>query len=124
MLKLFQIRVAVVLLAGFTLAAAILAWLNFAKEGSFSLPTDMVQWAEAPGGLNAQRVLKNGPGDKAGIRAGDLLVSAALGSGRGSSVPTPRISFLTRQWFAAGVWGRVDYTLIRSGFPIHASVYL
>src|SRR5271156_5679810 len=74
MLKTFQIRVAVVLLAGFTLAAAILASLNFAKEGSYSLPTDLVYWAEASGGLKAQRVLKNGPGERAGIKAGDLLV--------------------------------------------------
>ena len=44
MLKVFQIRVAVVLLAGFTLTAAILASLNFSKEGSFSLPTDQVSW--------------------------------------------------------------------------------
>ncbi len=97
MLKSFQIRVAVVLLAGFTLAAAVLASLNFAKEGSFSLPTDSVIWVEAPGGLKAQRVLKNGPGERAGIKAGDLLVAA-------NKVPTPRISSLTRQWFAAGVW--------------------
>ncbi len=124
MLKVFQIRVAVVLLAGFTLAAAVLASLNFTKEGSFSLPTDQVSWVEAPGGLEAQRVLKNGPGDQAGIRAGDLLTAAKLSGGRGASVPTPRMSSLTRQWFAAGVWGRVDYFLVRSGIPIHASVIL
>jgi len=46
MLKTFQIRVAVVLLAGFTLAAAILASLNFAKDGSFALPTDQISWVE------------------------------------------------------------------------------
>jgi two-component system NtrC family sensor kinase len=124
MLKVFQIRVAVVLLAGFTLAAAVLASLNFTKEGSFPLPTDQVSWVEAPGGLGAQRVLKNGPGDQAGIRAGDLLTAAKLSGGRGASVPTPRMSSLTRQWFAAGVWGRVDYFLVRSGIPIHASVIL
>ena len=95
MLKPFQIRVAVVLLAGFTLAAAILASLNFAKESSFSLPTDQVSWVEAPGGLKAQRVLKDGPGERAGIKAGDLLVSA-------NNVATPRMSFLTQQWFARG----------------------
>jgi two-component system, NtrC family, sensor kinase len=124
MLKLFQIRVAVVLLAGFTLAAAVLASLNLAKEGSFPLPTDQVSWVEAPGGLMAQRVLKDGPGQRAGIKAGDLLTAAKLSGSRGESVPTPRISFLTRQWFAAGVWGRVDYYLVRSGIPIHASVIL
>jgi two-component system, NtrC family, sensor kinase len=117
MLKTFQIRVAVVLLAGFTLAAAILASLNFAKEGSYSLPTDQVHWVEASGGLKALRVLKNGPGDSAGIRAGDLLISA-------NSVPTPRISFLSRQWGTAGVYGKVDYQLVRSGVAIHASVIL
>ena len=124
MLKVFQIRVAVVLLAGFTLAAAVLASLNFTKEGSFSLPTDQVSWVESPGGLEAQRVLKNGPGDQAGIKAGDLLTAAKLSGSRGENTPTPRMSVLTRQWFAAGVWGRVDYYLVRAGIPIHASVIL
>src|ERR1700678_2818530 len=117
MLKTFQIRVAVVLLAGFTLAAAILASLNFAKDGSFSLPTDQVSWVEARGGLEAQRVLKDGPGERAGIKAGDLLTAA-------NSVPIPRMASLTRQWGATGIYRRVDYLLIRSGVPIHASVIL
>src|ERR1700733_1068847 len=117
MLRPFQIRMAVVLLAGFTLAAAILASLNFTKESSFSLPTDQVSWLEAPGGLQAQRVLKDGPGERAGIKAGDLLVSA-------NKVPTPRVSFLTKQWFAVGTWRNIDYLLVRSGVPIHASVLL
>jgi two-component system, NtrC family, sensor kinase len=108
---------AVVLLAGFTLAAAILASLNFTKESSFSLPTDQVSWLEAPGGLRAERVLKDGPGERAGIKAGDLLVSA-------NKVPTPRVSFLTKQWFAVGTWRNIDYSLVRSGVPIHASVLL
>jgi PAS domain S-box-containing protein len=117
MLKLFQIRVAVVLLAGFTLAAAILASFNFVKENSFSLPTDLVTWVEAPGGLEAQRVLKNGPGERAGIKTGDLLTAA-------NNAPIPRMSALTRQWSAAGIYRRVDYLLVRSGVPIHASVIL
>jgi len=117
MLKPFQIRVAVLLLAGFTLAAAILAAFNFAKEGSFSQPTDQVYWVEAPGGLKAERVLKDGPGERAGIKAGDLLVAA-------NSTATPRTSSLGRQWSTAGVWGRVDYHLTRSGVPIRASVIL
>jgi two-component system, NtrC family, sensor kinase len=117
MLRPFQIRMAVVLLAGFTLAAAILAALNFTKESSFSLPTDQVSWLEAPGGLRAERVLKDGPGERAGIKAGDLLVSA-------NKVPTPRVSFLTKQWFAVGTWRSIDYSLVRSGVPIHASVLL
>ncbi len=117
MLKLLQIRVAVVLLAGFTVAAAILASLNFSKEGSFSLPTDLVTWQEAAGGLRAERVQQGGPGEQAGIKAGDLLTEA-------NKVPTPRLSLLTRQWSAVGTYRPVDYLLYRSGVAIHASVYL
>src|ERR1700760_152578 len=117
MLKPFQIRVAVVLLAGFTVAAAVLASLNFAKEGSFSLPTDLVTWIEAPGGLKAQHVTTGGPGEVAGVRPGDLLVSA-------NHVTTTRVSQLTRQWSAIGTWRYIDYILIRSGVSIRASVLL
>jgi PAS domain S-box-containing protein len=117
MLKTFQIRVAVVLLAGFTLAAAILASLNFAKESSYSQPTDLVIWQEAPGGLEAQRVLKDGAGERAGIKTGDLLTAA-------NNAPIGRMSSLTRQWSAAGIYRRVDYLLVRSGVPIRASVIL
>ena len=117
MLKPFQIRVAVLLLAGFTLAAAILASLNFAKEGSFPLPTDQVNWLEASGGLKADRVVAGGPGEHAGVKAGDLLVSA-------NNAATPRIAFLTRQWSQVGTWRNIEYQLVRSGVPIHASVLL
>ncbi len=123
MLKPFQIRVAVVVLAGFTLAAAVLASLNYAKEGSFSQPTDQISWVEAPGGLIAQRVLKDGPGQRAGIKAGDLLV-AVKSAPTAPTVQTPRTSSLVREWSSAGVWGRMDYHLVRSGVPIRASVIL
>ena len=117
MLKPLPIRVAVVLLAGFTLAAAVLASLNFTKEGSYPLPTDQVTWLEAKGGLKAERVLSNGPGERAGIKAGDLLLSA-------NKVEIPRVSSLTRQWATVGTWRNIDYLLERSGVPIHASVLL
>ena len=101
----------------FTLAAAILAALNFAKEGSYQEPTDRVWWVEAAGGLKAQRVLKDGPGQRAGIKAGDLLIAAG-------DAPTPRMAALVRKWFDVGVYRRIDYSLIRSGVPINASVIL
>lgn len=117
MQKTFQIRVAAVLLALFTLTAAILASLNFAKEGDFVEPTDKVTWAEAAGGLVAQRVPGNSPGERAGIKPGDLLVSV-------NGVPTPRIASLVRCWFGSGVYRRAEYTLVRSGVPVPASVIL
>jgi two-component system, NtrC family, sensor kinase len=113
----FQIRVAVVALALLTLGAAILASLNFVREGTFSEPTDQVIWVEAPGGLVAQRVLASGPGDRAGIKPGDLLVAAA-------GKATLRMASLGRQWFSTGTYRKITYSLVRSGVPIEATVVL
>ena len=115
--KPLQIRVAVVTLAALTLIAVILAALNLSKEGSYQIPTDSVSWVEAPGGLIAQRVLKNGPGERAGIKAGDLLVSA-------NGAPVPRVASLIRQLFSVGIYRRMTYNLVRSGVPIDATVIL
>ncbi len=115
--KPLQIRVAVVTLAALTLVAVILAALNLSKEGSYQIPTDSVSWVEAPGGLIAQRVLKNGPGERAGIKAGDLLVSA-------NGAPVPRVAALIRQLFSVGIYRRMTYNLVRSGVPIGATVIL
>ncbi len=117
MQKPFQIRMAVVVLALLTVSAAVLAALNFAKEGSYAEPTDNVIWVESPGGLTAQRVLHNGPGERAGIKAGDLLVAAG-------DTPTPRIASLMRELFSIGIYRRVDYSLVRAGVRIDASVIL
>lgn len=113
-----QIRVAVVTLAALTLCAVILAALNLANERSYpAAPTDGVMWAEAHGGLQAQHVLRNGPGERAGIKAGDLLLDA-------NGVSISRYASLVRQWFSIGVYRRVTYNLTRSGVPIDATVIL
>ena len=78
-----QTRVSVVLLALFTAAAIVFAILNFNQENNFQTPTDGVWWVEAQNGLQAQRVISNGPGQRAGIKTGDLLLSA-------NGVPTVR----------------------------------
>ena len=50
-------RIAAVVLATLTVAAVILASINYSHESQFSTPTDQVFWAEAPGGLIAQKVI-------------------------------------------------------------------
>jgi two-component system, NtrC family, sensor kinase len=70
-------RIAAVVLAVLTVAAVILASINYSHESQFQTPTDLVWWAEAPGGLVAQKVLPHGPGDRAGIEPGDLLTESA-----------------------------------------------
>ena len=77
----FQIRFTAGLLILLTTAAVVLAWINFQKEADFQIPSDGVWWMEQAGqagndgGMVANRVEPNGPGDKAGIRAGDRLTA-------------------------------------------------
>ena len=117
MQKSISTRLTVVSLALFTLAAAIFASLNLVKDAEFQKPTDGVWWVEAHGGLEARRVPADSPGEHAGIKTGDVLVAAA-------DQPTPRVASLVRQWFHTGIWRSIDYTLLRSGVRINASVIL
>ena len=117
MQKSISTRLTVVSLALFTLAAVIFAGLNLVKDTQFQKPTDGVWWMEAHGGLQAQRVPPDSPGERAGIKPGDILLSAG-------DHPTPRMASLVRQWFHTGIWRSIDYTLLRSGVRIDASVIL
>src|SRR5215467_3672135 len=106
-----QTRVTVLLLALFTVAAAVFASFNFIQENNYQLPTDGVWWVEANGGLQAQRVLAKGPGQRAGIKGGDLLVQA-------NDRPLPRFSSLAREMGRTGAYGTIRYTLIRTGVKL------
>lgn len=102
-----QTRLTVLLLALFTVAAAAFAIFNFIQESKYQLPTDGVWWVEAPGGLEAQRVLTNSPAQRAGIKTGDLLVQA-------NDRSVPRWSSLVREMVRTGAYGTIRYTVIRS----------
>jgi two-component system, NtrC family, sensor kinase len=117
MQKSISTRLTVVLLALFTLAAIVFASLNLVKDAEYQKPTDGIWWIEARGGLEAQRVPAGSPGDHAGIKPGDVLLAAG-------DHPTPRLASLVREWFRTGVYRRIDYTLLRSGVRIDASVIL
>jgi len=117
MQKSISTRLTVVSLALFTLAAVIFASLNLVKDAQYQKPTDGIWWMEAHGGLEARRVPAGSPGEHAGIKPGDILLAA-------SDHPTPRMASLVREWFRVGIWRSIDYSLVRSGVHIDASVIL
>jgi len=83
-------RIQAVLLAIATVGLVVLAVLNFRQETQFQQPDDQVWWREAPGGLEAVKVLPSGPGDRAGLRVGDILSGAqALPATAGFSTELP-----------------------------------
>ncbi|WP_433964288.1 PDZ domain-containing protein [Tunturiibacter gelidiferens] len=70
-----QTRILAIVLAVATVAACVLAAMNFDRESGFDVPTDGIWWVEADTGLRAERVPAISPGHRAGIRTGDILVS-------------------------------------------------
>jgi two-component system NtrC family sensor kinase len=101
-----QTRFVALVLALATLAACVFAGLNLSSELHFDVPTDGVWWVEAPGGLRAEQVPPSSPGERAGIRKGDLLIAV-------DDRPTPTIAPLTHEQYRSGVWGHATYSLLR-----------
>src|SRR5665213_4140429 len=110
-------RIAAIVLAVLTLAAVIFASINYTHENDFQLPTDGVWWAEASGGLLAQKVLPASPGERAGIEAGDLLTAV-------NDHKTLRIASLQRQIFSTGIYSKATYSVTRAGVRLEIPVIL
>src|ERR1700761_6128871 len=109
-----QTRILAVVLAVATVAACVLAAMNFDRESGLDVPTDGIWWVEANGGLRAERVPADSPGNRAGIRTGDILVSV-------NDQPTPRVAALGREMYRSGIWAHATYSLLR---PLPHSVDL
>jgi two-component system NtrC family sensor kinase len=112
-----QARFVAVLLFLLTVAAVVFAGFNFQTEQNSSAPDDGVWWVEHNSHLVADRVDPNGPGAKAGIKAGDELVSVNGQEIKG----TPG---LVRQLYHTGIWAKATYSLIRDSVALDSSVIL
>src|SRR5271167_1574662 len=112
-----QTRFFAVFLALLSVAAIVLAWINFQKEPEFVAPYDGVWWVEDAGHLRAERVDTDGPGQKGGIKPGDRLVAI---DGRN----VVDVGSLERQLYRVGVWSKANYSLVRRGVPLEAPLIL
>ncbi|RRA47109.1 ATP-binding protein [Acidipila sp. EB88] len=112
-----QTRVVALTLALLTVAAVLLAVLNFQQEQHFQRPTDGVWWSESQGALEADRVPHNSAGERAGIKAGDFLLSV-------NQQPMPRTAALAREWYHTKVYGSASYVISRRGIRIDVPVIL
>ena len=98
------------MLALLSVAAIVFAWINFQKDREYFTPYDGVWWVEDGDHLRAQRVDVNGPGEKAGVKKGDLLVAV---DDRNIS----NVASLEQQLYRTGVWSKTTYSLVRQGIP-------
>lgn len=113
----FRTRSVAIILAILTLTTGIFAWINFVKEQEFAVPFDGVWWMEQGGHLQAERLDPNGPGARAGIEPGDILLQI---DGR----PITNNASHIRQTFKIGVYSKAAYSLSRQGLRLEMPVIL
>ena len=102
----FQTRILAIALALATLGLCVLAGYNLSQELNTDFPTDGAVWAEAQGGLRADRVPVGSAAYGAGVRTGDILQAV-------DELPTPRVAPLEREMRRSGVWSHVTYSILR-----------
>ena len=114
-------RVQATLLALATAALFVLAVLNLMEERKSPIPDDGVWWREGSGGLRAERVLPGGPGQVAGIQAGDLLAAVAT-CATCNDQPVERLATLDQALYRTGSYEQVYYTITRDGIRLDTPV--
>jgi PAS domain S-box-containing protein len=114
-------RVQATLLALATAALFVLAVFNLLQERQFQQPDDGVWWREAAGGLQAERVLPDMAGQRAGIQTGDLLTGVS-DTPAAAVTAVSRIDDLERELYRTGSYVQVYYIITRDGIPLDTPV--
>ena len=106
-------RLQATLLAVATVGLVLLAVLNLRQERQFQQPDDGVWWTEAPSGagLEAEKVLPDSPGQRAGIHVGDLLTAV-------NEVPVVHLSDFERELYRNEVYTKAEYSITRDGIQL------
>src|SRR5690349_9414223 len=99
-------RVGTVALVLLTMAAVIFGIINFQQRLSFQVPDDGVSWTDSARGVEAIFVSPNSPGERAGIKAGDVLVSI-------DGQPVGRAIEVVKRLWTLGVWSQARYQVHR-----------
>jgi PAS domain S-box-containing protein len=72
---------------------------------------------EREGSLRAERVDPNGPGENAGVKEGDLLLTV-------NEQEVKTVAGVNLRLYRTGVWSKTTYGLSRQGVPLEVSVIL
>ena len=109
------------LLVIFTVALVVAAAINFQQQSRFHLPDDGITWLDQQHGagqnssITALYVAPGSPGQKAGIKTGDELVSIA-------DVPVQQSEDITAILARLGAWKKTDYKVMRNGVDVTFNV--
>ena len=111
MLVKFSFKTSIIVLV--TLTLTVLGIINSIQKSKYVTPDDGCGWIGTSHGVEAYVVEEGGPGEKAGIQTGDILV-------RINETPIGRATDVTQQLHVLGVWAKADYKIRRSGVEISA----
>jgi len=109
------------LLVILTVALVVAAAINFQQQSRFHLPDDGITWIDQGHGdgqnssITAVFVPAGSPGQKAGIRKGDELLSIA-------DVPVQQDQDVTAILARLGAWKKADYKIVRNGEEVTFNV--
>jgi PAS domain S-box-containing protein len=115
MLQELKFQLSTAILTVLTIAAAIVAVLNFEQNQRFRLPDDGVTWRDHSGVVVAVRVAPNGPGARAGLRVNDVLESI-------QATPVRATEDVARLLASGGAWAQAAYVYRRSGVDVKTTV--
>ncbi len=116
-MKELKVQLANALLVVLTVAAVIAAGINFQQQSAFRLPEDGVTWVDRPGGVMALDVVPGSMGERAGLRAGDVLI-------RISGLKIEKAIDITQVHVRLGAWRKAEYVIRRAGVEANANVIL
>lgn len=120
-MKELKVQLVRALLVILTMAAIVAAAINFQQQSRFHLPEDGVTWVDRTVGETnravAMFVSPGSPGEKAGIRAGDVLVSI-------DNYPIESALDATQVMARLGAWRKASYEIKRGDVQFSPGVII
>ena len=110
-----RVRLGAAILALATLAAIVFGIINFQQRAMFNTPDDGVSWLDTPHGIEAWHITPKSPAAKAGIRAGDHILSI-------NGLQTYSAIDVTKRLWRVGLWSQAHYRLERGGRQFEAQL--
>jgi two-component system NtrC family sensor kinase len=108
-------RVGAIFLVLLTMAAIVFGIINFQQRLSFDVPDDGISWEDSEQGVRAIFVAPNSPGERAGIKSGDVLVTI-------DGQPVGRAVDVVKRLWSLGIWSQAHYQIRRQNQSFDTSL--
>ena len=99
-------RLGAIALVLLTVAAITFGVINFQQRLTFDVPEDGVSWLDTEHGVQAFYVAPSSPGERAGIKPGDVLLSI-------DGQPVYRAVQVAKRLWNLGIWSQARYQMTR-----------